>query len=147
MKRVTDKQIALFCGFLSLILITIIFFLVFTKTDYNCKDFKSQADAQKIFDITQNDKYNLDGNKNGKACDVYFNALTPSPTKAPSINKQPTPTSLPISEQAASAGQSAQIKPTAVQNTPTPTSQPSKDLHINLPLPTIKLPSLINQVF
>ena len=150
MKKITDKQIALFCGFLSLILITIIGFLIFNRTDYDCVDFKTQTEAQKKFAENKKDIFNLDSDVNGLACDNYFKRLkvTPTPTPVKDIHVIiTTPTPLPISEQAATAGQSAQISPTQAPNNQQATPTPPGGIHIDLPLPTIKLPKLINPVF
>jgi micrococcal nuclease len=40
-----------------------------TKSDCDCKDFKTQAEAQQVLDAFPGDPYKLDGNKDGKACE------------------------------------------------------------------------------
>ena len=150
MKKITDKQIALFCGFLSLILMTIVFFLIINRASYDCVDFKTQAEAQKKFTENRKDIFNLYSDENGLACDNYFKRLQMTPTPTPNGGIHviiTTPTPLPISEQAASAGQSAQISPTKAPNNQQVKPTPSGGIHIDLPLPTIKLPKLINPVF
>ena len=39
------------------------------KTDCNCKDFKTKAEAQKVLDAFPNDPHKIDRNRDGKACD------------------------------------------------------------------------------
>lgn len=40
-------------------------------SDYNCADFKTQAEAQSFFQkVGRNDLYGLDGDKDGEACEV-----------------------------------------------------------------------------
>lgn len=40
-----------------------------TKSDCDCKDFKTQAEAQRVFDAFPGDPYKLDGDKDGIACE------------------------------------------------------------------------------
>lgn len=42
---------------------------IIRNRDYDCVDFHSQADAQKMFERYTYDKYHLDGNNNGRACE------------------------------------------------------------------------------
>jgi micrococcal nuclease len=37
--------------------------------DYNCRDFKTQAEAQKVFDAYQGDPFKLDRDRDGIACE------------------------------------------------------------------------------
>lgn len=39
------------------------------RKDYNCSDFKSQKEAQKVFEQDPRDIYRLDGDHDGKACE------------------------------------------------------------------------------
>jgi micrococcal nuclease len=39
------------------------------KRDYDCKDFKTQAEAQKIFNAYPDDPFKLDSNRDGIACE------------------------------------------------------------------------------
>jgi len=39
------------------------------KKDYNCADFKTQREAQKMFEKDSKDIYRLDGDKDGVACE------------------------------------------------------------------------------
>lgn len=57
---------------LLLVLLTIIigtFFINVKKTDYNCDDFKTQYKAQQKFNQFYFDKYHLDKDKDGIACE------------------------------------------------------------------------------
>jgi hypothetical protein len=38
------------------------------KFDYDCDDFQTQAQAQKVFEVNPKDIYDLDRNKDGIAC-------------------------------------------------------------------------------
>jgi micrococcal nuclease len=40
-----------------------------TKSDCDCKDFKTQAEAQRVFDAIPGDPHKLDGDKDGIACE------------------------------------------------------------------------------
>ena len=40
-----------------------------TKTDCNCSDFTTQEEAQRVLDAFSNDRYKLDGDGNGIACE------------------------------------------------------------------------------
>lgn len=40
-----------------------------TKTDCDCKDFKSRAEAQRVLDANPSDPHKLDGDKDGIACE------------------------------------------------------------------------------
>lgn len=37
--------------------------------DYNCSDFSTQAEAQKVLDTSPGDPYRLDSNQDGQACE------------------------------------------------------------------------------
>lgn len=39
------------------------------NTDCNCKDFKTQAEAQKVLDAFPDDRFKLDRDKDGIACE------------------------------------------------------------------------------
>lgn len=39
------------------------------KEDYNCSDFSTQVEAQKVLDASPGDPYKLDSNKDGEACE------------------------------------------------------------------------------
>ncbi|MGB0389148.1 MAG: excalibur calcium-binding domain-containing protein [Ardenticatenaceae bacterium] len=56
-------------------------------TDYDCRDFATQADAQAFFDriggSAQYDPYDLDRDNDGLACEDYFIPPAPQPTQAP----------------------------------------------------------------
>jgi micrococcal nuclease len=40
-----------------------------TNSDCDCKNFKTQAEAQRVLDAFAGDPYKLDGDKDGKACE------------------------------------------------------------------------------
>ncbi len=59
--------------FLIIIALIIIFIFIASKAvrsldDYDCRDFKTQPEAQKVFDRKQTDIYDLDRNRDGIAC-------------------------------------------------------------------------------
>mgnify|MGYP003547068414 FL=1 len=39
------------------------------KRDYDCKDLKTQAEAQKMFNAYPGDPFKLDGDRDGIACE------------------------------------------------------------------------------
>ena len=52
----------------SIILTSILLAFLFHSGDYDCKDFKTQKEAQEVFNRNRDDIYGLDRDKNGKAC-------------------------------------------------------------------------------
>lgn len=57
---------------IALIIICIFVFKTVTLgilINYDCKDFKTQQEAQKVFERYSYDKYDLDRNNNGVACE------------------------------------------------------------------------------
>lgn len=43
--------------------------ILIRKADYNCSDFKSQAEAQKMFEKNDTDVYHLDSDQDGVVCE------------------------------------------------------------------------------
>jgi uncharacterized membrane protein len=69
------KYIVSFITFL-ILLITVIFIIVrivqaYSKghTEYNCSDFKTQLQAQQLFEQNEKDVYGLDRDHDGLACE------------------------------------------------------------------------------
>jgi hypothetical protein len=56
--------------YLTIAIITTLFLsTLINKKDYNCKDFSSQKEAQKMFDKYETDIYGLDRDGDGIACE------------------------------------------------------------------------------
>ena len=69
MKKLTIIFIIL--GIIGIISVANLF--LFLHRDYDCSDFKTYDEALKVFSKYSYDKYDLDGNHNGKPCERLLN--------------------------------------------------------------------------
>lgn len=59
--------------YIAIVILAILFIIIiilFSQTkDYDCRDFKTQKEAQEVFQTSLYDRYDLDRNRNGIACE------------------------------------------------------------------------------
>lgn len=143
-----DRIIAIFMFFIALVLAIALFFVLRMSqinSEYNCVDFETQEDAQKIFNFFEYDRYGLDQNNNGIACEKLPSKiiLTPTPTVIPNVFRAvPKPTNvLPLPESVPTAGQSGSTtinnNTTVQQQQPTNVPQPMPEPTQTLCLPVL----------
>lgn len=64
----TNNTILIIMSIIFAIFIILFFSSEEITVDYNCSDFKTQEEAQKVFEQNSEDIHRLDGNKDGIAC-------------------------------------------------------------------------------